>query len=304
MNQDSNLFGLLNLNKLVGMTSREVVNRVQRLVRPLKAGHAGTLDPMASGVLLVCIGDATRLVSRLQEFSKTYTAEFLLGRSSDTDDSTGNICIHPEPAVRPTPEQLVEELQQLTGVIAQVPPTFSAVHVGGRRAYQLARRGESPDLQPRDIVVHSIQMHEYSWPKLRLTIECGSGTYIRSIARDLGRKLGCGAVMSELERTRIGPFQIADSLDLDHLSPNTISESLICPLQIVGHLPRYRCVEQDLVDIRCGRQLMIDQSRLSVSEELSPGAAVVLSVGDPPQLIAIAEVAENHRVQPRTVFLH
>jgi tRNA pseudouridine55 synthase len=304
MSRVERLFGLLNLNKPSGITSRDLVNRVQRLVRPLKTGHAGTLDPLASGVLLVCIGDATRLVKHLQGFRKTYVAEFVLGRSSDTDDSTGEVVIHAKPESLPTLGDILEVLQRLTGVIAQVPPAYSAVHVGGRRAYDLARRGESPDLQPREVSVYAITVIDYSWPLLRVRIECGSGTYVRSIARDLGRLLGCGGLMSGLERTAIGVFEVEGSLSAELLSCEAIGTSLISPLQIVQDLARYECLEQDLTDLRCGRRLSIDLRRLSIADVPVAGSEVALTAWEPPELVAIGVIAEDQSVQPRMVFMH
>ncbi|MEY3175338.1 MAG: tRNA pseudouridine synthase [Planctomycetota bacterium] len=298
------LFGLLNLNKGSGCSSRDLVNRVQKLVRPQKTGHAGTLDPLATGVLVVGIGDATRLVSRVQEFSKTYTAEFILGQCSDTDDSTGCIHLHPVPVVPPRIEMVREALNQLTGVIAQTPPSFSAVHVSGRRAYDLARRGEVPELQPREVTVHAIRLLDYQWPLLKLEIECSSGTYIRAIARDLGRILECGGLMSRLERTAIGPFHISESLDPDELSRDVIERSLISPLEIVRGMPHYQCTADDLYTLRCGRRLFIQASRLSESGLLPTGTSVALVTDAPSFLCAIAEVKEDQLLQPRLVFLH
>ena len=300
----SALFGFLNLNKPTGVSSRDVVNRVQKIVRPLRTGHAGTLDPLATGVLLVCIGDATRLVSRLQELPKTYVAEFLLGQSSDTDDSTGNIREQSPPGVLPEMEGVLAALQQFTGVIAQTPPAFSAVHVSGRRAYDLARRGEVPDLLPREVTIHGIQVLKYHWPVLSLEIECSSGTYIRSIARDLGQLLGCGGLMSRLERTAIGPYRVQDSLDPQLLSQATVEDALISPLQIVAGLPQYACTADDIHALRCGKQLLVAPQQLQPQQVLEPGTSVALITEDPLQLCAIAEVSETLLLQPRLVFLH
>jgi tRNA pseudouridine55 synthase len=304
MSQLASLFGVLNLNKPTGITSRDLVNRVQRIVRPLKTGHAGTLDPLASGVLLVCVGDATRLVERLQKLRKTYVAEFILGQSSDTDDCTGEVVIQAVSRPVPTADEVVSALQQLTGVVAQVPPSFSAVHVNGRRAYDLARRGEMPELQAREVEIHEITVLEYSWPVLRLRIECGSGTYVRSIARDLGLLLECGGLMSGLERVAIGPFTVADSIGADLLSGETILASLISPLQIVQDLPTYRCNEQDLVDLRCGRRLTLEQQRLTCEDVPTAGSEVALTMGDPPALVAMGCLLDCLFLQPRMVFLH
>ena len=299
------LFGFLNLNKPSGCSSRDLVNRVQKLVRPLKTGHAGTLDPMATGVLLVCIGDATRLVSRLQEFPKTYLAEFTLGQSSDTDDSSGSIQQHATPALHPSADSVNAALKQLTGVITQTPPAYSAIHVSGRRAYELARQGETPQLQPREVTVHHMQLIEYLWPTLRVEIECSSGTYVRSIARDLGAILGCGGLMSQLERTAIGVFHVKDSLDPQLLSPTTVNSALISPLEIVAGLSWYDCTEADLDAIRCGKQLPVQSHQLrNTHGSLAPGASVALVADEPPRLCAIAEITDNQLLQPRLVFLH
>ncbi|MCA9033991.1 MAG: tRNA pseudouridine(55) synthase TruB, partial [Planctomycetaceae bacterium] len=208
VNRNAALFGVININKPEGITSRDVVNRVQKLVRPEKCGHAGTLDPMATGVLLVCVGPATRLISYLQDTTKVYEADFLLGQTSNTDDITGEVASVQLKASPPARKSVQAALDQMTGSIAQVPPSFSAVHVNGRRAYDLARRGEAVELVAREVQIDSIEIIRYEWPQLTVKVSCGSGTYIRSIARDLGEALGCGGLMSRLVRTRVGRFSI------------------------------------------------------------------------------------------------
>src|SRR5436190_8799230 len=199
------MFGLLNVDKPSGLTSRDVVNRVQRLVKPHKVGHAGTLDPLASGVLVVCVGPATRLIEYVQRMPKRYLATFLLGRRSETEDIEGAVTELTDTPV-PTVEQAHGALPNFVGRIQQLPPAFSALKVDGQRAYALARKGETPDLQPRPIEVYSVELVEYSYPQLVLDIRCGSGTYVRSLGRDIARALGTEAVMSALVRTEIGPF--------------------------------------------------------------------------------------------------
>ena len=191
--RQQSMFGVLNLNKPPGVTSRDVVNVVQRIVKPIKVGHAGTLDPMATGVLLVCVGPATRLISLLQQAPKNYVAEFRLGERSDTDDSTGTVSVQEASASSVTMSQLETTLQSFVGSFDQVPPVFSAVKVQGQRAYAKARRGEDVQLLAKRVTVYAIDLLDFSWPVVSLRIRCGSGTYIRSIARDLGEKLGCGA---------------------------------------------------------------------------------------------------------------
>ncbi|HVU88747.1 MAG TPA: tRNA pseudouridine(55) synthase TruB [Pirellulales bacterium] len=197
--------GIVNIDKPAGKTSREVVDVVKRLVRPARTGHAGTLDPLATGVLVVCVGAATRLIEYVQRAPKRYRATFLLGRASPTEDIEGEVTILPDPP-RPERAEIVAAAARLTGAIMQRPPAFSALRVGGRRSYDLARAGRAVELAPRPITIHAIEVLEYEYPQLVLDIRCGSGTYIRSLGRDLAESLGTAAVMAGLARTEIGPF--------------------------------------------------------------------------------------------------
>jgi tRNA pseudouridine55 synthase len=229
--------GLLNVDKPAGLTSRDVVNRVQSLLpRKTRIGHAGTLDPLATGVLIVCVGAATRLVEYIQRMDKEYLAEFTLGAASDTDDALGQIT--PTPPVPPIPDQRAIEsaLRTFVGEILQTPPQFSAAKRDGRRAYKLARRGEEFSLSAKPVQIHAIELLGFQFPELRLRIHCGKGTYIRSIARDLGAVLGCGGYVRSLRRTRIGPFLAQNALQLDHLAADTLP---FLPLeQALSDLPR------------------------------------------------------------------
>ncbi|MEX0703610.1 MAG: tRNA pseudouridine(55) synthase TruB [Planctomycetales bacterium] len=290
-------FGVLNLHKPAGISSRKVVDRVQRIVRPAKAGHAGTLDPLASGVLVVCVGPATRLIPYVQEGVKEYRARFLLGRTSDTDDLEGEVV---EVAGGETPvarERIEEALPRFVGDIAQVPPRFSAVHVEGRRAYELARRGEAVEIAPRTVHVERIELVRYEHPELDLHITCGSGTYIRSIGRDLGNALGCGAVMAELVRTRIGPFTLEAAVPLDRLDAASLPAHLLPAATAVAHLPQWRCDEAEVALLRNGRAIV------AALADVPPQATVAIL--DPQgELAALAEHrADEGRLAPRQVFL-
>ncbi len=209
------LHGLLVLDKPSGITSRDAVNRIQRqLPRRTRVGHTGTLDPLATGVLVICLGHATRLAEYVQAMPKTYCSTFLLGSTSDTDDADGSIT--PAPDSRPLPRPIIESaLASFVGEIEQTPPAFSAAKVAGQRAYDLAREGGAVELRPRLVTVYRISIRSYVWPNLDIEVHCGKGTYIRSLARDLGRKLGCGALVSVLRRTAVGPFtpELATPLD-------------------------------------------------------------------------------------------
>ena len=246
--------GLLNLNKPAGMTSRNVVDRIDRLTRPSKAGHAGTLDPLATGVLVVCVGKATRLIEYVQKMPKQYRAAFLLGRESPTEDVEGEVRELADPPI-PTLGQIAEAAGRLTGCIQQCPPAFSALKVRGRRAYDLARKGEPVELKPRPIQVYGIKVEAYEYPELRLRIECGSGTYVRSLGRDLAVSLGTAAVMSQLARTAIGGFRLEDAIEPDRLTPENWIEHLLPPLRAVERLPRIELSSAEVVRVRNGQQI-------------------------------------------------
>lgn len=209
------------IDKPAGVTSRDVVDRVARVARTRRVGHAGTLDPLATGVVVVAVERGTRLVEYVQAQAKTYEATFLLDRHSETDDVEG------EPTFvtvdRPPREEDVRpSLASFVGIISQRPPAYSALKIQGKPAYRLAREGIAVDLAPRDVEIHSIEMVDYAFPTLSLRIVCGSGTYIRSLARDLGEKLGTGGVMSALRRTAVGLFTLENSLPLDRLDADAL----------------------------------------------------------------------------------
>ena len=231
------MFGLLNVNKPAGMTSRDVVNRIKPLARPHKIGHAGTLDPLATGVLLVTIGQATRLEEFLHRLPKRYVGTFLLGKRSDTEDVTGRVEELPSAPI-PAEEQLRAALPRFIGQIQQIPPAYSALKVEGRRSYDLARQGKDVPLAARPVQVYAIDLVRYAYPELVLDITCGSGTYIRSLGRDLARALLTEAVMSALARTAIGPFRVEDAVPLNALDAISITNHLLPPQLGLADLPQ------------------------------------------------------------------
>jgi tRNA pseudouridine55 synthase len=253
----SSLTGLLNICKPHDVTSRDVVNHVQRLVRPAKAGHAGTLDPLATGVLVVCVGSATRLIEYVQEQPKTYLAAFLLGRESDTEDVESPAIELVDPP-QPSRSDVEAVLPQFLGQILQRPPAYSALKVGGKRAYALARRGQSVELAPRPIVIHRLAVRAYDYPRLSLEVECGSGTYIRSLGRDIAAALGTAAVMSELARTAIGGFTVSEACQLSELTSETVLAKILPPVRAVDHYPRLVLQAAEIVDLFHGRPVRSD----------------------------------------------
>jgi tRNA pseudouridine55 synthase len=293
------MFGLLNLCKPSGMTSRDVVNRVQRLVKPHKVGHAGTLDPLASGVLVVCLGPATRLIEYVQRMPKRYLATFLLGRQSDTEDIEGQVVELANPPV-PSEAEILAALPSFLGCIQQLPPAYSALKVEGKRAYDLARQGETPDLKPRPIDVHSIDVIEYSYPQLTLDIRCGSGTYVRSLGRDIARALGTEAVMSALTRTEIGPFQLSQALSGDDITPQSIDREFIPPLMALGNMRTCTVSEQEQAFLRNGRQIERRDLASAVGGPQAQEEIALLTTSG--RLLAIVAPAGPTLWQPRIVF--
>jgi tRNA pseudouridine55 synthase len=207
------LDGILVLNKPGGITSRLAIDKAWWwLPRGTRIGHAGTLDPMATGVLLVCVGRATRLIEHLHNQPKAYRADILFGASSTTDDADGQITAVPLPA-NPGREAFIELLGRFVGTIQQVPSAFSAVKVDGARAYTLARNGAPPELQPRPVQIDQIELLHLDWPKATIRVQCGKGTYIRSLGRDLGNALGTAAYLTELCREKVGNFTLENAVD-------------------------------------------------------------------------------------------
>jgi tRNA pseudouridine55 synthase len=291
-----NFCGVLNVDKPAALTSRDVVNRVVPLVRPAKVGHAGTLDPLATGVLVVCVGHATRLIGLVQEGRKRYEGCFRLGQTSDTDDITGTVtsvsdCAHI------TREAIEALLPEFTGRILQTPPQYSAIHVQGRRAYDLARRGETVEIAARPVDVFSITLKRFERPDFELEVECGSGTYIRSIGRDLGLRLGCGALMTDLRRTSVGPFDVDDAVPLDQITADSVGQVLKPAINIVSHLPRQLLSESELTAIRQGKSVRSPFERLDSVDRR------VAMAGPNEELVGIGEFdRETRTTHPRIVF--
>lgn len=207
--------GIFNINKATGMTSHDVVARVRRLARQKRVGHAGTLDPAASGVLPICLGQATRVAEYLSESGKAYRATIRFGAVTDTYDAEGTVLR--EAPVRLTREQIEAVLPEFLGERMQRPPIYSALKRDGQRLYALARAGEAVEVEPRPVRIDALRIVRWDSPDLVLDVECGKGTYIRSLAYDLGERLGPGAHLAALVRTRSGPFTLAQSLTLDEL---------------------------------------------------------------------------------------
>lgn len=207
---------MINLDKPRGITSHEAVTRVKRLFGIKKAGHAGTLDPLATGVLLVCTGEATKISRFLMDLGKEYVATMKFGERTDTLDADGKV-VETDEGFSFGPREVEEALSRFRGVIRQRPPMYSALKVGGKPLYKLARKGEEVERAEREVNIHSIEAEKFSPPFLRFRVSCSRGTYIRVLVDDIGRALGTVAHMTELRRTRIGGFGVEDSAGLEEL---------------------------------------------------------------------------------------
>jgi len=238
--QRADVHGWIALDKPLGMTSTHAVAVVRRLLNAKKAGHAGTLDPLASGLLPLAFGEATKTVPYVVDGEKAYRFTVTFGIETDTDDSEGRIVSQSE--ARPTEQQILAALPKFTGAITQVPPRYSAIKIDGERAYDLARGGETVELQPRIVEIHTLTLLSFDGQSAVLEAECGKGTYVRAIARDLGRALGCFGYVTALRRTRVGPFTEADavtlaSLEADVFAPAAALKSIDTGLRELVEVP-------------------------------------------------------------------
>lgn len=259
------------------MTSRDVVNVVQRrLPRKTKVGHAGTLDPLAEGVLVLGVGPAVRLVPYVQQQPKHYLATFRIGSSSVSGDLEGDISEFPDLPI-PTREQLEQAARDLTGQIEQVPPAHSAIWINGKRAHQRIRAGETFDMPSRKVEIHALNITRYEFPEVDLDVMCGSGTYIRTLGIDLAVNAGSTAVMSFLSRTGVGPFVIENALSVDVLREETLDAHLLSPSLAVQHLPQIEVTADDAQRLGHGLCLneveFIDSDRM-IDQDVSEAAAI------------------------------
>ena len=285
--------GWIILDKPYAMTSTQAVSRLKYLYNAKKAGHAGTLDPLASGILPVAFGEATKTVPFVQDGEKSYRFTVRWGAETTTDDLEG--AVTETSGLRPEPAEILAQLPRFIGEISQVPPAFSAIKVDGERAYDLARAGETVELAARTISVHDLRLISSNADEAVIEADCGKGTYVRAIARDLGRALGCFGHVSALRRTRVGPFSEADAIDLDLLTnePDSRAASL---LNVEAGLLQVPCV---VVDSTLAARLRRGQSIILRGRDAPVEGVVYASCGG--VLVAFGEVACGE-MQPSRVF--
>jgi tRNA pseudouridine55 synthase len=289
-------FGLIIVDKPVGPTSHAVVSAVRRGSGVRKVGHAGTLDPGASGVLVLCLGPATRLSEFLASGTKYYQAVVRFGRSTDTYDASGEAVS--ESGRVPTLEEIETVLPDFIGELDQVPPAYSAIKLKGKRAYQLARAGVELELEPRRVTIHALRVLGYQPPDLRLQVECSAGTYVRSLAHDLGQSLSTGAHLAGLRRTQAASFSLSDAVPLAALEAafkdGSWIEHVLPAAEALPELPRVKVEGQALELVRYGRIVPAEGPVEGLARAVDGhGNLVAILEGDPAQ----------NAWRPRKVFI-
>ena len=249
------LGGVLCVDKPLGITSHDVVNRVRRLAGLRRVGHAGTLDPLATGVMLLCLGRSTRLVEYLVGHDKLYETTVRLGQTTTTYDAEGEI-VAERPFTHLSLSQIQDALESFRGDIQQQPPLYSAIKQGGQPLYKLARQGKTDVERPfRPVIIRELTLLGWEPPRLSLRIGCSSGTYIRSLGHDLGEALGCGGHLTGLRRLAVGDFGVEDAVPLDQLMPENVASFLLPADTAVRHLPRLDLSETAAADILQGKAI-------------------------------------------------
>lgn len=290
------LCGILNINKPRGMTSHDVVARVRKITGQKKVGHAGTLDPLATGVLLLCLGQATRVAEYLAASDKVYLARLCLGISTDTYDAEGQITSQSEVTVSHT--QVEQALRAFTGIQEQTPPMYSAVKHGGVPLYRLARRGKVVPRRARKVEIHDIQLLTWDPPELEIEVRCSKGTYIRSLVHDFGQRLGCGAHLVSLMRVASGQFRVEDAITLEELEQacarGTVA-SLLHPLDMA--VEPFPAVTVDLAT----EHRIVSGQRVRLSNVMEgPLCRAYATDG---RLLALLRLDEEGMWQPHKVFV-
>ena len=284
--------GVIPVDKPVGVSSRHVVDVVARALGMKSVGHAGTLDPLASGVVVVCVGHATKLVDYLHDLTKHYVATFLLGRASPSDDLETPVEEEVDP-VRPSAAEIEAAATAFRGDILQRPCDYSAVHVDGKRAYRLARKGRPVVLESKPVRIERLEITGYEWPRLAVEIECSSGTFVRALGRDLAESLGTKAVMESLVRTAVGPFSCVASISLDAITPETARAAILPAGAAVAHLSSMVLADDALANAVRG-------GLLHFPENSAPAVAALDATG---QLIGMLKRLESGSYRLRPNFL-
>ena len=300
------LNGWINLDKPTGITSTQAIGKIRRILNPKKIGHAGTLDPLATGVLPIALGEATKTIPFSQDAFKAYEFTIKWGIKTDSDDMDGNIVSQTE--ILPSKDGIKEVLQFFTGEIEQIPPIYSAIKIDGKRAYDLARKGENPDLKPRTIKIYNLKLLKAENDEASFYCECSKGTYIRSIARDMAEKLNTFGTIIKLRRVTVGCFTEKNMISLEKLEKLAHSAplaELLLPVEVVlDDIPALTITENEAARLKNGQLLTFvshtDINRLSMAGIKTQSETVALALLDnqPLGLVAINGV----QIKPKRIF--
>ncbi|MEO0562303.1 MAG: tRNA pseudouridine(55) synthase TruB [Chloroflexota bacterium] len=289
-------FGFLNIDKPLGLTSHDVVSKVRRAFGIRRVGHAGTLDPLATGVLVVCVGTATRLSEYAMTTVKAYRADVQLGISTTTYDAEGEITSQQD-TTHITHAEIEQILPQFIGEIQQVPPVYSAIKKGGKKLYELARAGETVEIEPRAVKIDALTISAYDPTSSRFVLDvvCGSGTYIRSLAHDIGESLGVGAHLAGLVRTQVGNFHLEDAIALENITETDIPHAFLTSVADgLRGLPSTTLTDQQLTDVRHGRRFARPDDTVDLGTE-------VLAYSENGEFIAVLKAMDG-TWKPHKVF--
>ena len=295
--------GILLLDKPLGVSSNHALQSVKRLYEAAKAGHTGSLDPLATGVLPLCFGEATKFSQYLLDADKAYESTFVLGTVTDTGDAEGRV-LENNNASDVTQSEIVTALQAFEGEIEQIPSMFSAIKQGGQPLYKLARKGLEVERKARSVVIKTLQLRAFRGgerPEMDIYLECSKGTYVRSLAEDLGRLIGCGAFVSALRRTRAGPFGIDQSITLSALErlkgagePGELDKLLLPTDSALGSLPLVLLSESSGFYMRQGQPVMVSNA---------PRDGIVRVALDSGEFLGVGEMLDDGRVAPRRLIV-
>lgn len=293
--------GIIVLNKPAGLTSHSCVGKIRRLAQTKKVGHTGTLDPSVTGVLPICIGQATRVAEYVLDYDKEYVTEIVLGRSTTTEDRDGETVVDEPVELAPARQQIEELLLSFLGELEQTPPMYSAVKVNGVRLHQLARQGKEVERQARKVQIYELELLDYQavlpYPLIKLRVRCSKGTYIRTLGVDFGRALGYPAHMGSLVRTKSGPFTLADSVSFEELetwSEEKWHENMLPLEKAVAHYPKLVVQEQLRERILFGQSLVLEETVLD--QQLYQ----VFDLSG--KFLALYEGHAPHLIKPKKVF--
>ncbi|MCU0696880.1 MAG: tRNA pseudouridine(55) synthase TruB [Myxococcaceae bacterium] len=285
--------GILVVDKPKGPTSSDVVQAVRRVLKEKKAGHTGTLDPMATGVLAICLGDATRVAQVFTDGDKAYDATVKLGVTTDTLDAEGAV-LQTRPVPEVTRASLEAVLARFRGALKQTPPMYSAIKKDGKRLYELARAGEEVEREARDVTVHALTLNDFSADELKLSVACSKGFFVRTLAADIGEALGCGAHLTALRRTQSGPFHLAKALPLATLlehGPSVVEGRLVSVDEALAFLPEVATSEAEAERVKHG----------GVVEVARPDCALVRVTAPDGRVLALAEVRRGRLAYKRVL---